>query len=103
MKKQEEQKEEMVLVPGLGLLPKSQVQPAAGPDPDEDLVLTPDGYRPRGQVHHVEPGHLLTMERDNICKVERATGKKVADYGPIPVKASKEPLMPGNVFVPAAK
>jgi acylphosphatase len=71
----------------------------------EELVLTPGGYRPKSLVQHVEPGHVLRMsETGNLQKVDRV-GKVVADFGKLGRRAAaaeEEPLMPKNVYVPAA-
>jgi hypothetical protein len=68
----------------------------------EELVLTPGGYRPKSQVRHVEPGHVLRISAGgNLQKVQRRSGKVVADFGPVAHKAAGEPLMPKNVSVPA--
>jgi len=47
-------------------------------------------------VHQVEAGHVLDSTGGAIRILDQAR-KLVADYGPLPVKAGLEPLMPRNV------
>ena len=61
----------------------------------EETVLTPGGYRPRSQVHLVEPGHAIRMSGPNVQKVH-SSGRFVADYGQITHLPTNEPLMPKN-------
>jgi hypothetical protein len=61
-----------------------------------DLVLTPGGYRHRSLVHHIEPGHFLDLASGSVRKMD-ASGREVADFGPLPRRPGDEPLMPGNL------
>jgi hypothetical protein len=68
----------------------------------EELVLTPGGFRPKSLVHLIEAGHTLRIKDSQIQKVH-PSGKIVQVYPEIAYRSSREPLMPGNVNVPARK
>jgi hypothetical protein len=65
--------------------------PASG-----DLVRTPGGYRNKSMVHPIEPGHYLELADGNIKKMQ-ISGREVLNFGPLRLRPSLEPLMPGNV------
>jgi hypothetical protein len=47
---------------------------------DDDLVLTPGGFRPKSFVNAIEPGHALArLEKGQFAKIELAT-KKVMEF-----------------------
>ncbi len=71
---------------------------------DEELVLTPGGFRPRSQVQPIEPGHVVRMTREGMLqKVHRATARVVADLGRVQRGTPGEPNLPKNVYFPAPK
>jgi hypothetical protein len=68
----------------------------------EELVLTPGGFRPKSQVQHIEPEHVLRMSSGgSLQKIHRPTGKIMADFGRIAHRPENEPVMPKNVHIPA--
>jgi len=67
----------------------------------EELVLTPGGFRPKSQVQHIEPGHVLRMSATGTLQKVHSSGKVVGDFGPITYRPADEPLMPKNVHIPA--
>lgn len=64
----------------------------------ESYIITPGGYRAASLVHLVEPGNILDGTGNNLRKLD-PNKKVVAEYGPIPVRPGKGPLMPLNVSV----
>ena len=66
----------------------------------EAYIITPGGYRPASMVHLVERGHRLDGTAGRIRKLD-PDRKEVADYGEIPKRPGKEPLMPKNVMTAA--
>jgi hypothetical protein len=62
----------------------------------EDLVLTPGGLKPRSQVHYVEPAHIIDGSGQRLRKLH-PQGRVVADYGKMPIRPGREPLLPKNV------
>jgi hypothetical protein len=79
------------------------VVPREGPDAeerspamDDELVVTPGGYRPRSLVHRVGRDHALRMSGGRLQMVH-PSGAVVADFGPPPRRPAGVPLMPGNV------
>jgi hypothetical protein len=62
----------------------------------DDLVLTPGGYKPRGNVHHVPPEHAVRMNGD-LFEIHHRTRGFVRSVGRIQRHASTEPLMPNNI------
>ncbi len=62
----------------------------------DDLVVTPGGYRHTSHVHAIGPGHRLDLARGTIQQMD-ARGHLVHDFGPLQIKSSGKPLMPGNV------
>ncbi len=66
-------------------------KPKGKPAQDTDLVLTPGGWRPRSTVIQVEPGQHVAVQEGRIRVIETATGKVIADLGPMPeTKAEKQ-------------
>jgi hypothetical protein len=57
----------------------------------EELVLTPGGWRPKSKVYYVEPGYHIDGEGGRLKIVHTATGKVIADLGEI---QPEEPLKP---------
>ncbi len=70
---------------------------------EEELVLTPGGWRPKSKVHKLEAGHHVSGEGNRLKIIHTESGKVVADLGEIPKKDGKEPNMPKNVYVPDYK
>ena len=62
----------------------------------DDLVVTPGGYRHTSHVHAIGPGHRLDLARGTIQQMD-ARGHLVNNFGPLQIKSSGKPLMPGNV------
>jgi hypothetical protein len=62
----------------------------------DEYVITPGGFRPKGRVHMIEPGYLVSGEGGRLRKVH-FLGGVVADLGPLIPRPEKEPLMPRNV------
>ncbi len=60
---------------------KGPAQPT--PPQDEELVLTPGGWRPKSKVHFVPPGHHVSGKGGKLTIVDTATGKILKDLGPI--------------------
>lgn len=60
------------------------------------LVLTPGGYRPKEQVHLVEPNRVLRLVGGRLKELD-AEGKVVADHGLLAARPPGLPLMPRNV------
>ncbi len=52
----------------------------------EELVLTPGGWRPKSKVHRVEHGHHVSGKGGRLQIIETATGKVIKDLG----EASKQ-------------
>ncbi|WP_212003842.1 hypothetical protein [Chitinophaga sp. HK235] len=65
----------------------------------EGQVLTPVGWMPKSQVHHVETGEYLSGEGNRLRKYDR-NGKVLADYGVMEQSARKTPFYPDNAKVP---
>lgn len=66
----------------------------------EEFVITPGGYRPKSLVHEIESGDALRMDQGRLLQLH-PSGKIVADFGTIPSRPARTPLMPGNVsFLP---
>jgi len=62
----------------------------------EVMVLTPGGFRPKSEVHLIEPSHALDQASGHTRKLDPA-GKVVADFGVIHPKPPGVALMPQNV------
>ena len=89
---------------------KTLTHPTTGPGhpgfvslKNDDNVLTPGGWRPKSQVHLIEPGHHVSGEGGILKKIHTQSGKVIREFGGIPIKKSKKPNMPENVFVPDHK
>src|SRR5205085_442159 len=83
-------------------------QQDVSPSDQDELVLTPGGWRPKSKVHLIEPGQHVTVEGDTMKKIETKTGRVIAELGKVPKKPGnelkdKEPNMPKNVYVPDKK
>jgi hypothetical protein len=87
------------MIPGKKLY---KIMTQAARQVNEELVLTPGGFRPKSLVHLIEPGHTLRIKDSLIQKVHRS-GNIVEVYLEIAYRSGKEPLMPGNVNVPVRK
>ena len=59
---------------------KSANEPAK-PQNDDEMVLTPGGWRQRSQVHFIEKGHQISGKEGKLKIIETATGKEVKDLG----------------------
>ena len=82
-----DQEDKMVILP----LPEStQTSNERIANMNNDLVLTPGGYRPRSQVHLVKPGRAINLEDPQMGLLRLSTGS----IGNIP-KASGQPRPPG--------
>jgi len=62
----------------------------------EEYVITPGGYRPKSMVYQVASGHVLDGAGGRIRALD-STGKLITDFGELPTKPGKQPLMPLNV------
>jgi len=62
----------------------------------DDFVLTPGGYKPRSNVHHVPPEHSLRMNGD-VFEIHHRTRGLIRSVGLIRRHTSIEPLMPRNI------
>lgn len=60
-----------------------------GPAGEEDLVLTPGGWRSKSKVHKVEPGQHVEVKEGRLKVIESATGKIVADLGVVGKEGTK--------------
>jgi hypothetical protein len=49
----------------------------------DDLVLTPGGWRPKSQVHRVEPGQHVSGKAGRLRIIETETGRVVKDLGEV--------------------
>jgi hypothetical protein len=56
------------------------------------LVLTPGGWRPKSQVHVLEPGHHISGKEGKTRIVRTATGEVIKDFG----KTSKKNRFAGS-------
>ncbi|MDQ4504551.1 tectonin domain-containing protein [Sinomonas sp. ASV322] len=63
---------------------------------DEELVVTPGGYRKRSLVHEIGPDHVLDLSTGTV-KQMHISGREVADFGPIEQRDVGRRLMPDNV------
>jgi hypothetical protein len=68
---------------------------------DDEIVLTPGGWRPKSTVHRIEPGHHLSGKDGRLRKIHTASGKSVADFGelshnPHPPKTVTTKKVPGE-------
>ena len=66
----------------------------------EEFVITPGGVRRKSLVHQIEAGAVLDGTGGRHRMLHRS-GEELADFGVIESKPGGEPLMPGNVTVPA--
>ena len=57
---------------------------------DEDLVLTPGGWRPKSKVYKIEPGQHIDGRDGHLKIVDTATGKIINDLDEIPETAASE-------------
>lgn len=64
---------------------------------DEELVLTPGGYRPKSLVQLVAPDHVIDGSEGRLTKVHPTTGEVLADFGAINLSLERAPYMPRNV------
>lgn len=72
-------------------------------DPNDELVLTPGGWRPKSKVHHIGKGHHVIVEDGKFKKVHTETGKVVAVLDDVKPTNKDKPNYPDNVFVPKEK
>jgi hypothetical protein len=49
---------------------------------DDELVLTPGGWRPKSKVHQLAPGQHISGKDGRLRIIETATGRVVKDLGP---------------------
>lgn len=49
----------------------------------DELVLTPEGWRPKSKVHHIEPGQHVEVEGGRLKIIDTTTGKIIEDLGEI--------------------
>lgn len=78
-------------------MPKQKSTSGTDQPANEEMVLTPGGWRPKSTVHRIEPGHHLSRKGGRFQKIHTASGKVVADYGEISVEPSDNP--PGKITV----
>ena len=67
--------------------------------PDE-LILTPGGFKPRANVHHVPRDHVLRMDGRNVNLMARS-GQLIRSIGSIAQRPGPEPLLPRNLSLSA--
>jgi hypothetical protein len=53
-----------------------------GKGDDDELVLTPGGWRPRSKVIHLAPGQHISGKGGRLRIIETATGRVIKDLGP---------------------
>jgi len=60
------------------------ITPPAGSNStvNNDLVLTPGGYRPRSMVYKIKPEHHLADKDHRLYMVDSVTGQEVQELGP---------------------
>jgi len=68
----------------------------------DDLVLTPGGLRPRGQVHLIEDGAVIDGTDDRLRKLG-TSGEMLTDFGVLQRRPPGVPLLPANVAHPEPK
>jgi hypothetical protein len=73
--------------PGKNRIPVPHPTPGTTKGNDSQLVLTPGGWRPKSQVHRLEPGHHISGKGGRLKIIETATGNVVKDLG----ETSKKP------------
>ena len=63
-----------------------KIAPNTGPDKNgkDELVLTPGGWRPKSQVHFVEPGHHISGAGGRVKIIHTESGKTIKDLGVLP-------------------
>ena len=54
-----------------------------------DLVLTPGGWRPKSEVHQIEPGQHIDAGGGRLKIVDTATGTIIKDLGEVTEAASE--------------
>jgi hypothetical protein len=74
----------------------ASIENPAAPTPDDELVLTPGGYRHKSLVHQIEPDHHLDLSTGRIRKMHKS-GYEVADFGELSKRPGPHPLMPDQV------
>lgn len=62
----------------------------------DELLVTPDGLRPKSLVRMIEPGHFLDGTKGHLRKLH-PSGKALADFGSVPRRPGNKPLMSENV------
>jgi hypothetical protein len=62
----------------------SSEKPKGQSTTEEELVLTPGGWRPKSKTFKVEPGHHVEVQDGRLKVIHTATGKVVADLGAVP-------------------
>lgn len=51
------------------------------PEPAEELVLTPGGWRPKSKVHFVAPGQSILQDAGKLKIIQADSGKLILDVG----------------------
>ncbi len=69
---------------------------------NEDLVLTPGGWRPRDRVRHIPPTTVLDGTNSHL-RLLQPSGEVLADLGVLEKRRDQHPLMPDEVYVPDDK
>jgi hypothetical protein len=94
---------EIVVQTGEGILrvvPASALEESKGSARmADDLVLTPGGLRPRGQVHLIERGAVIDGTDGRLRKLG-TSGEMLTDFGVLRRRSLGAPLHPGNVAHP---
>lgn len=74
----------------------------------ESMVLTPEGWRPKSQVHLIEKGYHLAVSSGHILKVRDGNGALIEDFGQLPppgilldYNSTNRKLNKGNTIAPS--
>jgi hypothetical protein len=67
-------------------IPPSHPTPGTSKNDESELVVTPGGWRPKSQVHRVEPGQHISGKGRRLKIIETATGKVIKDLGDLSTK-----------------
>jgi len=83
--------------------PHPTTAPGKIPSTQDDLVLTPGGWRPKSKALHIEEGHHVLAEDGKLKKVHTASKTVVQELDDVKKTSGEKPNMPSNVSVPDEK
>lgn len=63
---------------------------------ENELALTPGGWRPKSKAHFIEPGHHVSAKNGKLQKIHTASQQVVADYGAVEKDKWTEENRPGK-------